>query len=98
MISCERCCDRFRSDDCERSSSVSEELCLRLRVFFAAGSCARSGPALLKSFTITVTSGLSTLSSQASMVLTESQEIVLEEREGEGMGASLNSLEASLVL
>ena len=32
------------------------------------------------------------------MVLMESQEIVLEEREGEGMGAVLNSLEASHVL
>ena len=32
------------------------------------------------------------------MVLMESQETVLEVREGEGMGAALNSLEASLVL
>ena len=77
---------------------MSEELCLRLRVFFASGSCARSGPALPNSFINTVTSGPSTLSSQASMVLMESQVIVLEEGEGEEKGAALSNLETSLVL
>ena len=98
MISCERCCDRFRSDDSDRYSSVSEELCLRLRVFFASGSCASSGPAFPNSSTITVTSALSTLSSQVSMVLMESQEIVLREREGEERVAVLNGSEASFGL
>ena len=71
---------------------------MRLRVFFASGSCARSGPALPNSFTVTVTSDPSTLSSQASMVLIESQVIVLEEGEGEEKGAAFNGLETSLVL
>ena len=95
MISCGRCCDRFRIGDCEGSSSKRDELCLRLRVFFASGFCVNSVPAFPTSSTTTVTS---TLSSQASMDLMDSQEIVLREREGEERVAVLNGSEASFGL
>ena len=96
MISCERCCDRFRRDDCKKLSSEGEGLCLRLRVFLASGSCASSGPAFPNSSTITVTSALLTLSSQALMV--DSQEIVLRDGEGEERVAVLTGLETSFGL
>ena len=97
-VDCGRCRDCFHVSTGTAFSSAREELCLRLRVFFVPGSCARSGPALSESSTITVTLGPSTLSNQASMVLIESQEIVLVIGDGEGGNAASIGLAASFVL